>query len=218
MVAVGIFSGVLLPELHNPDIPIRISPFSWIYTGPLTLLSLFLMSFPSEFQRQTRWSYFLYRLHYRVFPANAFIDRSWTSVGSMLLCFTAVMSPHLRRVLTHRVLLWLGKISFPLYLLHGSFMRSILSWLLFANQSLVEMQEHNGQQAYVVMKYPLPSTPTFWFVIPIFFAILFPAAHLWTVMIEPHFGAITKHAEEIFYGKGESGGRPTPLPVSARQD
>ena len=218
MVAVGIFSGVLLAELHNTDIPLRFSPVSWIFTAPLTILALVLMSFPSEYQKQAGWSHFLYKLHYKLFPAHSFIDRVWPLMGAVLLCFTAVMSPQLRRVLTHRVFLWLGKISFPLYLLHGSFMRSILAWLLFANQSLVEVQEQNGQQTYVVMKYPLPSTATFWFVIPIFFAILFPATHLWATKVEPHFGAITKKAEEIFRGKGDTSGRPTPLPVSARRD
>ena len=138
-------------------------------------------------------------------------------MGSVLLCFTIVMSPQLRRVLSHRVFLWLGKISFPLYLLHGSFMRSILAWLLFAKQSLVEMEERNGAQTYVVMKYPLPSAATFWVVLPIFFLVLFPATHLWAIKVEPHFGAITMKVEEICYGKSDPG-RTATLPVSARQD
>ena len=214
MVAVGIFSGILLAELNNSDIPLRFSPFSWIYTPPLTILALILMSFPAEYQKQAPWSRFLLKLHYKVFPAAAFVDRSWPAMGSALLCFTIIMSPQLRRVLSHRVFLWLGKISFPLYLLHGSFMRSILAWLLFAKQSLVEMEERNGSETYVVMKYPLPSMATFWVVLPIFFLILFPATHLWAIKVEPQFGAITKKAEEVFCGKSD----PPALPVSARQD
>ena len=215
MVASCIFAGILLAELHQSDIPLRLSAISLIYTPFLLFLSLFLMSFPAEFQDQARWSNFLLKLHYKVFPKNAFVDRSWPAVGGMLLCFTIIMSPHLRKALSHRVFLWLGKISFPLYLLHGSFMRSILAWMLFANQDLTEMEERNGADVFVTMKYPLPSSTTFYIVIPIFFPILFTATHLWAAKVEPHFGAITKKAEEVLCGKKDTA-RPSALPI--RQD
>ena len=161
------------------------------------------MSFPAEYQKVQPWSRFLLNLHYKVFPTYAFLDRSWPTTGAALLCFTVIMSPHLRMILSRRPLLWLGKISFPLYLLHGSFMRSILAWLIFARQHLIEMEERNGAETYVVMKYPLPNFPTFLVVFPIFLPILFFSTHIWANKIEPHFGAITKVAEEICFGKRE---------------
>ncbi|KAL9130625.1 MAG: hypothetical protein Q9217_001239 [Psora testacea] len=215
MVAVGIFGGILLSELNYSSYPLRLAPLSPLFAPPLLIIALFLMSFPAEFQQQARWSSFLLRLHHKIFSETALVDRTWPSMGALLLCFTIVMSPHLRRALAHKWLLWLGKISFPLYLLHGSFMRSILAWLLFANESLIEMEERNGSETYIVMKYPLPSTATFVVVMPVFFVILFTATHLWAQKVEPHFGAMTKKAEDIMFGKTD-GARPTVLPV--RQD
>ena len=211
-VAVGIFTGLLLAELHLSEIPLRCSRFSPIFAPPLTVISLVLMSFPAEYQKEQTWCRFLLNLHYKIFPTYAFVDRTWPTMGSSLLCFTIIMSPHLRKILSKRPLLWLGKISFPLYLLHGSFMRSILSWLLFAKQSLVEFEEQNGSETYVIMKYPLPGASTFCIVLPIFFAVLFLATQFWATKIEPHFGAVTKLLEDIMFGKREIN-KPTILPT-----
>lgn len=168
------------------------------------------MSFPSEYHEYAHWSSFLLDMYHKVAPEWAELSRFWPTIGSLLLCFTVVMSPHLRRILSHKFFLWLGKISFPLYLLHGSFMRSILSWLLFANSKLTEMEESNKGETYVVMRYLLPSIPTFMVVMPIFFAILFAATHFWAIKVEPYFGIITKRMEDLMTGKQE---RPPALPV-----
>ena len=92
-------------------------------------------------------------------------------------------------------------------------MRSLLSWLLFAREHLVEFEERNGDESRIIMKYPLPSYATFIVVMPVFFVILFTATHLWAAKVEPQFGLITKEAEDLMFGKQE---RPAPLPV--RQD
>ncbi|KAL8721971.1 MAG: hypothetical protein Q9225_001446 [Loekoesia sp. 1 TL-2023] len=139
-------------------------------------------------------------------PTNAEIMRFWPTIGAQLLTFSIVMSPHTRRALSHRWLLWLGKISFPLYLLHGSFMRSILAWLLFSRQQITEIEEEGKKH----MRYPLPGTPTFLVVMPIFFVILFTATHFWAIKVEPYFGIITKTAEDIMFGKSD---KTTALPV-----
>ena len=213
MVGVDVFAGIMLAELHHSEWPLRLSEFSVFFTLPMTVAALVLMSFPSEFHTWAAWSKFLLTWFWKVSPENAELSRFWPTIGAQLLCLTIVLSPHMRRGLSHRWLLWLGKISFPLYLLHGSFMRSVLSWLLFARQDLTEMEERVGDQTYIVMRYPLPSMATFIIVMPIFFVIVFSAAHIWTVKVEPHFGVITKRAEDLMFGKKE---RPTALPV--RQD
>ena len=199
----GIFIGILLAELNHSDLPLRFARFSPFFAPPLTIIALVLMSFPSDFQKEQPWCRYLLGLHYKIFPTYAFVDRTWPTIGAALLCFTIIMSPHLRFALSRRPLLWLGKISFPLYLLHGSFMRSILSWLLFAKQRLVEFEERNGNETYVVMKYPLPRWPTFVLVMPIFFTVLLFATHYWAKKVEPHFGAITKTLEDVVFGKKE---------------
>ena len=206
MVGVNVFTGIILAELNHTEYPLRFSKLSPFFAPPLAFCALFLMSFPSQFQEWATWSSVLLAWFWKIAPENAELSRFWPTIGAQLLTFTIVMSPHLRRGLSHRSFLWLGKISFPLYLLHGSFMRSILSWLLFSRQELTQMED-NGQ---AVMRYPLPGMGTFIIVMPMFLVILFTSTHFWALKVEPWFGVITKTAEDIMFGKNE---RAPALPV-----
>ncbi len=218
MVSVDIFVGIMLAELNHSKYPLLLAPYSPLFAPPMAIGALVLMSFPSEFHTWAPWCNFLLRWFNKVSPQNAELSRFWPTIGAQLLCLTIVLSPHMRRALSHKYLLWLGKISFPLYLLHGSFMRSLLSWLLFSGSKLTEMEERQGDQTYIVMRYPLPGYTTFFFAMPVFFGALFFTAHVWATKLEPQFGVITKKAEDLMFGKQE---RPTALPVrqdSARPD
>lgn len=206
MVGVNVFTGIILADLNHSEYPLLFAHASVLFAPLLTLFALFLMSFPSQFQPWAAWSNWLLKGFYVIAPEYAELSRFWPTIGAQLLTFTIVMSPHLRRFLSHRWFLFLGKISFPLYLLHGSFMRSILSWLLFSRQELTQMEE-NGS---AVMRYPLPGISTFIIVMPVFMVILLTATHFWAIKVEPWFGVITKSAENLMFGKHE---RAPSLPV-----
>ena len=210
MVSVDIFVGILLAELNHSEWPLRLAPFSVFFAPPMTIAALTLMSFPSEFHTWAPWCNFLLKWFNRVSPENAELSRFWPTIGAQILCLTIVLSPHMRRALSHKYLLWLGKISFPIYLLHGSFMRSLLSWMLFSGQKLTEMEERSGDQTYIIMRYPLPGYTAFFLSMPIFFGCLFFTAHVWATKLEPQFGIITKKAEDLMFGKKD---RPPALPV-----
>lgn len=199
MVGINVFSGIILVELHHSQLPLLLSPYSPLFAPPLALTGLFLMSFPSQFQPWTYWSNFLLEACHKIAPADIEVSRFWPTIGAQILTLAIVLSPHLRHALSHRWLLWLGKISFPLYLLHGSLMRSVLSWMLFQGQTLKNIQEND----IIVLRYPLPGIPTFLVVMPVFIAILLGATHLWAVKVEPWFGWITDKAQKTMFTKEE---------------
>lgn len=206
MVGTNVFTGILLVELNYSKYTLLLSRYSAFFTPPLAILGLFLMSFPSHFQSWAPWSNFLLQIFHDFAPANADLARFWPTIGAQLLTFTIVLSPHLRRVLSHKSLLWLGKISFPLYLLHGSFMRSILSYMLFAQQDLTTVEDGGSK----FMRYPQPGIATFVVVMPVFLVVLFTASHVWSEKVEPCFAWMTACAEEKMFGRQE---RPTVLPL-----
>lgn len=203
MVSINVFAGIILVELHHSKWPLFLSPYSHLFAPPIALAGLFLMSFPSQFQPWTYWSNFLLEACHKIAPADIEVSRYWPTIGAQVLTLAIVLSPHLRRALSHPWLLWLGKISFPLYLLHGTFMRSLLAWMLFYGQTLKNIEENNGGQKYLVLRYPLPGIPTFLAVMPVFMAILIAATHLWAVKVEPWFGWITDRAQKIMFSKEE---------------
>ena len=210
MVGASVFAGLVLAEINDSNIPYLLSRYSVYYFAPLTIFSLFLMSFPSEYQHFASWSNTLLDITNRYGPPGLDPGRTLPTMGAKLLCLTILISPQLRRILAHRALAWLGKVSFPLYLLHGTLMRSLLAWMLFAGKSLAPISEPGRE---TVMRYPLPGMAVFVIAIPVFWVSLGVCSHLWANNIEPYFGKFTKRAEDLMFGK-ES--RPPPLPT--RQD
>lgn len=209
-VGINVFTGVLLAELNYSEYPSLLSPYSPFFVPPFALLGLFLMSFPAQFQPWTHWSNALLQLAGKVAPYNIDVGRYWPTIGAQLLGLTIVLSPHVRRMLGHPWLLWLGKISFPLYLLHGSLMRSVLAWMAFQGQELEEFQEFEGQKSTVFLRYPVPSTTKLVVIVPIFTAVLLAVSHGWAIKVEPWFGWITDRAQKIMISDNE---RLTVLPV-----
>jgi peptidoglycan/LPS O-acetylase OafA/YrhL len=55
----------------------------------------------------------------------------YTLFGAAILIFSIHFSGFLRLIFSHRYPVFLGSISFPLYLLHSLMMRSILVWVVF---------------------------------------------------------------------------------------
>ena len=203
MVGINVFSGIILVELHHSQYPLLLSPYSHLFAPPLAVVGLFLMSFPSQFQPWTYWSNFLLQACHKIAPVDIEVSRFWPTIGAQVLTLTIVLSPPRRRALSPRWLLWLGKISFPLYLLHGSFMRSVLSWMLFQGQTLKNMEETNGGQTVIVMRYPLPGILKFVMVMPVFLVILLTATHFWAVKVEPWFAWMTDKAQKTTFSAEE---------------
>lgn len=77
------------------------------------------------------------------------------------------------------------------------------------------MRQGAGDETKLLMRYPIPGYTMFFITMPVFFVILFGLTHLWAQKVEPHFGTITKMAEDLMFGKKQQD-RPTVLPV--RQD
>lgn len=180
------------------------------------------MSQPSDHPQSAPWSNYLETLGQKIFPPQGDLARTWGSVGSMILIIAIMISPHARRLLSRKPLIWLGKVSFPIYLLHGTFMRSLLAWFTFAGQTPqpFEIPTPEGE-SYSVHRYPQPGSFRILLSIAVSMGCMLAAAHYWTKNVEPVFGHITKSAEDIMFGKGDGGssgnsGRPM-LPVKKDQ-
>ena len=149
----------------------------------VVLAGLVAMSYPTEFPEYARWSHALRDLGEYFLPKNDSKDKAWASVGALITVFGVVLSPLAQRALSFSVMLWLGKISFPLYLLHGTFIRSLFAWILFAGAELGPSKYGDeGEQ-----RYPLPSAAWTTFAVVCLLAPLLLACHFWVKYLEPAF-------------------------------
>jgi hypothetical protein len=205
---------MILAELsfeHQPNPKSRVAV---LLPYPLAVLGLYLCSFPSEYADRVRWTQRLLVLGMRIFPNGCDIGRYWVAVGAQILCFSIFYSPSMRRALSNRFLLWLGSISYPLYLLHGTLMRSVLAWFLYAPGALRMKSQPDPaviQDSSPELDPPIP-TPSFLtlaFVLPIFGVFLLYVVNQWAIKVEPYFGAATKSFENFAQSwRGELPGSP----------
>ena len=132
------------------------------------------------------------------------VDRVYGSLGGILLIVGIIISPHARWALSRPILLWLGKVSFAIYLLHGMFLRTIFAWLLHFGQSKEVMTEYDqwGRQ-YQVERYPLPGFLQRAVATVVMGVCVAVASYFWNLKMEPIFAKVTSKFEGIVTGKAQ---------------
>ena len=180
----------------------RVVPFLMLFFG------LHFSAYPEVSPEWSPWSRQLFRIGQFIFPAGSEYWRFWPGIGAQFMATAVLLSPCLQRILSHRILIWLGSLSFPLYLIHGPLIRSLLTWMTFGYQDPIfyYTQNPDGSLLNSWFRYPFPDDATLYIATPIFFCLLLLAAHIWTLTIEPRCAWITKRAEDIMYGEISLGG------------
>ncbi|KAE9977895.1 hypothetical protein EG328_001768 [Venturia inaequalis] len=205
LVSTNVYFGIILAQLHTLNIAAPNKSIIWRYLPFLSsLFGLFLMSFPSEYAQDAAWSRFLYDLGKNITPGQSELGRFWPGLGAQILCASILVSQDMRQLLSGQFLAYLGGISFSLYLLHGTLMRTVLAWMTFGPAILSgrDLVQPNGF-------YAQPSNGWFLLILPMFMVFLMAAVHIWSVKVEPIFARATKRLEDVVTGGRE--GRKSPI-------
>jgi peptidoglycan/LPS O-acetylase OafA/YrhL len=136
----------------------------------------------------------------RFLPVERESPRGAMALGCQLLVLCIIMSPWLRRLLSARPLLWLGKVSFGIYLLHGPILRSLLTICLYLGSTLQPFAV-DGEPDVMELRYPTPGGLRIACSLVVFVITVGSAAHVWTMKMEPIFAKITKSAEQLMFAK-----------------
>jgi len=130
------------------------------------------------------------------------MDRMYGSLGGILLVLGILISPHARWALSRSVPTWLGKVSFAIYLIHGTMLRTVFAWVLHLGQGLAVFGEflEDGSE-YRFERYPVPG---FWkcaFATVVMAVCTCAASQLWNMKLEPLFAKITTKLEGLVSGR-----------------
>lgn len=214
------FIGIILGEFSLTSVPQSLADISPLLTPVLSLIALVFMSFPGSYAHAAPWSRRLeiFGTRYLGVDLGGSVDRFYGSLGGILLAFAILISPHTRWALSRPPLLWLGKVSFAIYLLHGIMMRTIFAWVLHLGHPLQLFDDLilDGAQ-YEEERYPVPG-PLQCAVATVIFAVCTGAtSHVWTIKLEPVFAQITTKLERLVTGKCSfemrTAGKTTLLPL-----
>ena len=148
----------------------------------IIILGLLAWSFPDDNHDWAPWSRSMKNLMLQLTPVNADLSRYWVSVGTSITMLGIFFSRDAKRILTLPVFKFLGRCSFPVYLIHNTLARSVLVWMFYGRAARNTPMVDEAGNLIVLRR---PSTGTFVFLMPLFYALLYVAAYLWTLYVDP---------------------------------
>ncbi|OQD73545.1 hypothetical protein PENDEC_c014G06124 [Penicillium decumbens] len=131
LMEMNIYAGMFLAELNADYRTNASSLISWPLSTLMMLFGLFLASFPDENPSWMPWSRAVDAVGQSLIPNGGELNRHVVSLGTTIFVFGVFFSSHARRLLAHPFMNFIGRISFPIYLLHNTLIRTVLSWVLY---------------------------------------------------------------------------------------
>ena len=215
MTGMNIYMGALLADLSTHiasqagtakrDPLVRLLPWLLLFIG------LHLSGYPEKNPEWTIWSKHLAQIGHWIFPKGSEYWRFWPTIGAQCVTVAVLMSHTMQKFLSQPPLIWLGSLSFPLYLIHGPLIRSVLSWMLFGWRRPIYYytKRADGSVDQTWERIPFPDNWVFAIALPIFFIVLLTTAHFWNLIVDPWCAWATRRLEEAMSGEevGDKGAR-----------
>lgn len=148
------------------------------------------------------WSNALHQLSLVILPPNADIPRFYSGIGLELITLGIVFSNKAKEILSHRYLLFLGKNSFAVYLLHGTLLRIVLCWMLFGIHLPADVRNDAGEMVRGPPLHMVGVGGQF-VAVAAWFVLLYGLANWWTVWVDPMCARWTAALEKLVFDEGE---------------
>ena len=178
-------------------------------TFPLAISGLLIASYPGEHPEWATWSKSMFDLAQYIFPADVNIGKRYTALGVDLIILSIYLSPSTKSFLSNRLLLWLGKQSFAVYLIHGTMLRVVLCWMLYG----ISGQPWEGGEASTDDQrnwLPLRSPWVVGVSIPVWIGIVYALAAAWTAYVDTFCASLTAKLERRVFVEEEKAALPLP--------
>ncbi|KAF4337246.1 hard surface induced 3 [Fusarium beomiforme] len=178
--------GVFMNDLHNSQLFLRVSRsksrfipclgFFFVFTG------LFIASYPESGIERATWSRWQDWILSGILPKDSEFPQFASAFGFNLLTIGGALIPEYRTLLSHPILLWLGRYSFAVYLLHGTLLRWLLCWMVYGPGLPSNVQiEEPGE---LLAKATYPGNPRLLVCLPFWLTVLYGSAALWTRYVD----------------------------------
>ncbi|CAG8983231.1 hypothetical protein HYALB_00002667 [Hymenoscyphus albidus] len=190
-----VFFGAFLSELAQmPGHMAWCSARKWttrILSPILVFIGLLLASYPEHNPEWMPWSHSMLKASAYIFPKDSETPRFYSGIGLEFIALGIHFSPGIKGFLSNKYLLWFGKNSFAVYLLHGNLLRTLLVWMYFGLKVPADIVQADGK----VERAPnlaLCGRARFWLCLPIWFVVLYSVANQWTKHVDPWCARMTE--------------------------
>lgn len=210
------FWGTLLADLQNHDAITALIASrpraSAVLSGVCMFIGLLVASFPEAHAEWMTWSRVLMDTMRAILPGNPDFPRFGSGLGLELITLSILLSPSiLQKALASKYLLFFGRMSFAVYLLHGPLLRTTLVWMLYGVHTLPDHEDPAlGLMVPTRLKFPGDLALIAWQLV--WLPMLYGLANLWTVYVDPWCDRMTNKLVE--YVKFEPSEKISVLPMS----
>lgn len=203
LVGFNIFCGILLAEVSVDGDIVSFADahplFQAAASATLILLGFLFCSYPEENPEWARWSAKMLQFGYWIFPSEVEFSRYYSGLGADVLAAGVMFNTTAKKFLSLRFLCWMGKLSWPVYLLHAPLIRTVLTWVLFgASVRPPQGKDESGNQLPPGWL-PLANRWIVLFAIPLFYIFLYRVAGLWASYVDPWCTNVTQRFEDLVF-------------------
>ncbi|KAI3390590.1 hypothetical protein diail_9107 [Diaporthe ilicicola] len=206
------FWGTFLADLQNqPSTAQFISDrprISRILSAGLVFIGLTFASFPEGHAEWMTWSRLLLEFMEPILPDMPDFPRFASGIGLEFITAGVLLSPWLQKLLSGRYLLFMGKMSFAVYLLHGPLMKTTLVWMLYGVHVPPDHENDQGDMEMTRLSYPGNWVLIMWQLVWI--PLLYAIANLWMTYVDPWCERVTNRLVE--YVTLDASEKPPVLP------
>lgn len=180
------------------------------------LIGLFVASLPDMYFEWQPWSEGLADFMRSVLPRDPDLPRFSSGLGLDLIVMAIHFSPTVRDVLSSKPFLWLGRVSFAVYLLHNQFLRSVLCWMVYGFRIPEPVQDEvTGEWYQPLLEFPGPMR--LFAVLPVYFALIYGAGYLWIEYVDSACARLTERVCKSIKDEEDEKAGPPLLPVADGQ-
>jgi len=218
LVGFNVFCGMFLAELTlDSDIQNYAADHNFarsLGSTSLVIVGLFFMSYPEENPSWARWSQSLDLLGDYIFPTGVEYARYYPGLGVNLLTLGVIFNNTAKKLLSHHFFCWLGKLSFPIYLLHAPLIRTVLTWALFGASTRPDQGKDEEGNQLEPGWLPIANRWVCLMALPLFYIFLYRVANLWATHVDPFCGRVTNWFEELVFRDDAKASSEKPLLLS----
>lgn len=202
LITMNICAGMFIVELYYDQAEAKPSSISPGLAKALPILvliaGLIIAGYPEKNAEWCLWSNHLTILGTMIFRSGAELSRNWGSIGTSLVLAGILYLPPLQAGLSHPFLIWMGKVSYSVFLIHTFLVRSVFCWVLYGNAPPPESIGEDG--SIHIGWLPAATGINLWMIILTFFPFLYFVANLWTSHVESRCTELTQWLEDQLIG------------------
>lgn len=169
------------------------------------VVGIIVAGYPERHPEWCSWSNSLRIIGMNIFRPGAELSRNWGSVGASLILVGILFWPSAKTFLAHPLLVWTGKVSFAVFLIHSFLIRSLFCSMLYTHSTPPNdidpgktTNAHSLQRAHGLNLITISL---------IFFPFLYLMAHLWSTHVESRCDQISQLVEDWMTGQAVQAGK-----------